>query len=91
LIYVRRLETVTKVWFIDIVNAPFVFPVVVYENVIEVLTFENWTGISRETREIRTIFRSGCCSGNDATNEELEYVENAVSKLRICELPDIYI
>jgi hypothetical protein len=70
--YERRDAIVTNVWLIEILNAPCVPPDVVYENEIEVLTFANWTGISRDTREIRVTFRSGCCSGNDATKEDEE-------------------
>ena len=71
-IYERRDAIVINVWLMDIENAPCVESVFVYENVIDVLTFANCTGISRETREIRVTFRSGCCKGNDATNDEVE-------------------
>ena len=70
--YDRRLAIVTNVWLMDIENAPCVESVFVYENEIEVLTLANWTGISRLTNEIRVTFLSGCCKGNDATNDEVE-------------------
>ena len=72
LIYERRDAIVTKVWFIEILNAPCVPPDIVCENEIDVLTLANWTGNSRDTREIGVIFQSGCCSGNDATKEDEE-------------------